>query len=197
MYSQTVSQSGRTVHTSMYGSSRVARQAVRGLLPLSCLQRHYSKGKSCCSSGSCSCSFFGQPGGGRLWCRLQVQVQVAGWACRWLSCERTDSNCPPARARLTQHVHFTQPPFRQRCGNHREGSPLHVRGSVAVLAGEFGGTGTAIFRALAILFAPRGTRLIHSPLGPRSGSCAVRLSALSMNAKSDNNRGGLLRRSLV
>lgn len=47
-------------------------------------------------------------------CVVQAAGAGAGcWACRWLSCERTDSNCPLlAQARLNTSVHFTQPPFR-------------------------------------------------------------------------------------
>lgn len=129
---------------------------------------------SCCSSGSCSCSFFGQlAGGGRLWCRLQVQVHIAGWACSGCHARGRIRTAHLLEARLTHNTSTLPSPLPARCGNQSEGSPLHVRGSVAVLAGESGGTGIAIFRALAILFAPRGTRLIHSLLGPRSGSCAV------------------------
>lgn len=108
-------------------------------------------------------------------CVVQAAGAGAGcWACRWLSCERTDSNCPlPAQARLTTRPSTLPSPPSGTLRKSEGGSPLHARGSVAVLAGESGGTSTAIIRALATLFTPRGTRFIHSLLGPRSGSYAV------------------------
>lgn len=80
-------------------------------------------------SGSCSfCSL--------AWCGVKCRC----WAAEWLSCERTDSNCPLARSL----VHFPQPPSG-RCGNLREG-PLHNRRSVAVFSGRPGQSKTAIVR---------------------------------------------------
>ena len=52
---------------------------------LSCLQRHYSKGKNCCSSGSRSCCLCSLGGGPQY-------TVYAGCRLQWLPCERTDSN---------------------------------------------------------------------------------------------------------
>lgn len=173
MYSQTVSQSGRTVHTIMGPPGWQGRLCVGSFLSRVCsgiTQRARADAAPALALAPFLGSLVVVGCGAGCRCRCRCRL-LAGLA---VAVMREDGFELPT---CSSSSHRTRPlypaPLPARCGNQSEGSPLHVRGSVAVLAGESGGTSTAIFRALAILFAPRGTRLIHSLLGPRLGSWTV------------------------
>lgn len=129
------------------------------------------------------------------WCSAVGWVQLGCSGCHARGRIQDGFKLPTSLAcSLTHHlslsllVHFPQPPSG-RCGYHRGRAPLHARPPVAVRCRLIrrDKAQPACSRCRHCLPPPRGTRFIHSLLGPRSGSFVVRLSAHSMLAQSDDN----------
>lgn len=158
--------------------------------------------RAAASTGSCPFLQFGS--GGRVCCRCRCSrsrsCRCGCWAgLQWRSCERTDSNCPLSRSLAHMLVLFSPSPLRplrKSEGGSRSTLSRPLSPSCRLSRGLFEHSQQRSGPRHSV-YAERHEVIYTLLLGPRSASCALRLSGRSMHTQNHTTRdeGGLPRRS--